>query len=143
MPYNLDRDTSATPSLAEMTEAAIKIVSKGNGAKNGFFLFIEGGRIDHGHHATLAHKALDETAELSKAIEKALQMTNEENTLIVVTSDHAHTMSMSGYPERNNGIFDIAGTDLEGHGYLTLNYANGPGYKPRGHHVDKDDTSKC
>ncbi|XP_023312076.1 membrane-bound alkaline phosphatase-like [Anoplophora glabripennis] len=141
MPYNLDRNTSSTPSLAEMTEAAIKVVSRGNGAKKGFFLFIEGGRIDHGHHAALAQKALDETVELSKAIEKALEMTNEDDTLIVVTADHAHTLSMSGYPERNNGIFDIAGTDTNGYGYLTLNYANGPGYKPNGHRVDSDDTN--
>ncbi|KAJ8923110.1 hypothetical protein NQ315_001663 [Exocentrus adspersus] len=140
MPYNLDRDPSTTPSLAEMTEAAIKIASRGNGADKGFFLFIEGGRIDHGHHAAEAQNALNETVELSKAIEKALEMTNEEETLIVVTADHAHTLSVSGYAERNNDIFGIGGQDVNGRGYLTLNYANGPGYKKSYYHVQDDDT---
>lgn len=42
--------------------------------------------------------ALDETIELAKAVSVALEKTSENNTLIVVTSDHAHTMSMAGYP---------------------------------------------
>lgn len=36
--------------------------------------------------------------ELSKAVSVALNKTCEKDTLIVVTSDHAHTMSMSGFP---------------------------------------------
>lgn len=67
-------------------------------------LFFSGGRIDHGHHAAQAIKALDETVEFSNAIKLAVEMTNREDTLIVVTSDHAHTMSMSGYPDRGNPI---------------------------------------
>lgn len=34
-------------------------------------------------------------------------MTDRDDTLIVVTSDHAHTMSMSGYPDRGNPITEI------------------------------------
>ena len=49
-------------------------------------LSILGGRIDTAHHESRAHKALDETAEFSKAIKKAVELTNDENTLIVVTS---------------------------------------------------------
>jgi alkaline phosphatase len=41
-----------------------------------------------------------------KAIEAALKMTNPEETLIIVTADHGHTMTMAGYPQR--------GTDIRG-----------------------------
>lgn len=109
-----------------MTEKAIKILQK---EKNGFFLFVEGGEIDFGHHANLAHKALDETVEFAKAIQKAADLTSEEDTLIVVTADHAHTMSMSGYPARGNDILGLYGKGKDGLPYATLSYANGPGYK--------------
>lgn len=125
-----------------MTEVAINIASKGNGAENGYFLFIEGGRIDHGHHATWAKKAMDETVEFSKAIQKALDMTSEEDTLIVVTSDHAHTMSVAGYPDRGNSILGAAGTDDYGEARLTINYANGPAPVNSTHDYGSDNTSK-
>ena len=41
-----------------------------------------------------------------KAVEVALKMTNSEETLIIVTADHGHTMTMAGYPQR--------GTDIRG-----------------------------
>jgi alkaline phosphatase len=63
-----------------------------------------GGRIDHGHHETKAHLALDETVEFAKAVQAAVDLTDEGDTLIVVTADHAHTMSISGYPRRGNSI---------------------------------------
>lgn len=109
-----------------MTETAIKILQK---EPKGFFLFVEGGQIDFGHHANLAHKALDETVEFAKAIEAASKLTNEEDTLIVVTADHAHTMSMSGYPARGTDILGLYGRGEDGLPYATLSYANGPGYK--------------
>jgi len=95
------------------------------------FLFVEGGRIDTAHHYSWAHKALDETAEFSKAITKALAMTDEQETLIIVTSDHAHTMSYAGYAERGSDVFGFAGLGSDQEPYTILNYANGPGFKPR------------
>ncbi|CAG9774068.1 unnamed protein product [Ceutorhynchus assimilis] len=127
MDYNLDRNKETVPSLEEMTEAAIKILSKDN---TGYFLFVEGGRIDTAHHFNLARKAIDETAEFSKAIQKAVDLTNQEDTLIIVTADHAHTMSYAGYAERGSDIFGFAGTASDNLPYTILNYANGPGYKP-------------
>lgn len=59
--YNLDADHGKEPSLSDMTAAAIRML-KGN--KNGFFLFVEGGRIDHAHHENKARKALDETVQV-------------------------------------------------------------------------------
>lgn len=123
--YNLERDVETEPTLSEMTEAAIKVLKEGS---DGFFLFVEGGRIDHAHHATLAQKSLDETIEFSKAVQKAVQLTNRRDTLIVVTSDHSHTMSFSGYAQRGNDIFGTAGNGDDDIPYATLSYANGPGF---------------
>lgn len=104
MNYNLDADRQKEPSLEEMTVAAVNILSE---REIGYVLFVEGGRIDHGHHDSLAHKALDETVEFSKAIQAAVDLTDSSDTLIVVTSDHSHTMSISGYPARGTNILGL------------------------------------
>lgn len=73
---------------------------------------------------------MDETEQFSLAIEEAVKLTNRSDTLIIVTSDHAHTMSYGGYPKRGNDIFGFAGkSDVDDKPYSTLSYANGPGYK--------------
>ncbi|XP_026327668.1 membrane-bound alkaline phosphatase-like [Hyposmocoma kahamanoa] len=126
MPYHLDSPDDY-PTLTEMTTKAIKMLSSND---NGFFLFVEGGKIDMAHHETKARKALDETAEFAKAVEAALKMVDPLNTLIVVTSDHSHTMTYSGYNKRGSDILGLSrsnGTDKLP--YTTLSYANGPGYK--------------
>lgn len=97
MPYHLDvvsKNLQEIPSLTEMTLKAIEVLENN---ENGFFLLVEGGRIDHGHHDTIAKYALDETIEFNKAIEAALEKINLKDTLVVVTSDHSHTMSYAGY----------------------------------------------
>lgn len=145
MEYHLKADAQVQPTLAEMTKKAIEVLSK---EKNGFFLFVEGGLIDKAHHLTMARMALDETVELSKAVQQAVDMTSEDDTLIVVTSDHAHTMMMSGYPSRGGdvlGLVDHKG--LDNLPYTTLSYANGPmdeGSKPRpGDGCVREDLSKA
>ncbi|XP_053609337.1 membrane-bound alkaline phosphatase-like isoform X2 [Plodia interpunctella] len=123
MAYHL-KSSASQPTLEEMTEAAIRMLSKNS---KGYFLFVEGGRIDHAHHDSLAHLALDETVEYSKAVKKARLMTNEEDTLIVVSSDHAHTMTVAGYPSRGNDILGLVDT-AQGDDripYTTISYANG------------------
>lgn len=94
MKFHLEDKKQKQPTLAEMTEKAIEMLRKN---ENGYFLFVEGGKIDIAHHDTSAMYALDETAELSKAVQLAREMTNEDDTLIVVSSDHSHTMSLAGY----------------------------------------------
>lgn len=89
-------ETQATePTLEEMTRTAINILSKN---KKGFFLFVEGGKIDLAHHELMARAAIGETIEFQKAIQTARKMLSEEDSLIVVSSDHSHTMTVSGYP---------------------------------------------
>lgn len=104
MQYNLDADPTTEPTLAEMTVAALKILQK---EEKGYFLFVEGGKIDHAHHETKAYKALDETVQFAKAVKHATEMTSRKDTLIVVSSDHAHTMSLSGYSHRGNNILGL------------------------------------
>ncbi len=140
MEYEYDRpgDTGGEPSLTEMTEKAIKILRKN---RKGFFLHVESGRIDHGHHAGNAYRALTDAIEFSNAIRKAVKMTNPNNTLILVTADHSHVFAIAGYPTRGNPILgkvignDSTGApaadfsrDALGLPYTTLGYTNGPGY---------------
>uniref|UniRef100_A0A8W7PMG3 Alkaline phosphatase n=1 Tax=Anopheles coluzzii TaxID=1518534 RepID=A0A8W7PMG3_ANOCL len=127
LPYHLDADEQQIPTLSEMVSTAMDILERND---NGYFLFVEGGRIDHGHHYTQPIRAFDETVEFAKAIEMARSRTSQDNTLIVVTADHSHTMTMSGYSSRKNDILGVnngqrADDELP---YATISYANGPGY---------------
>ncbi|XP_030033710.2 membrane-bound alkaline phosphatase isoform X2 [Manduca sexta] len=135
MDYHLKAQNQ--PTLEEMVEVAIKMLSR---SPNGYFLFVEGGRIDHAHHDSLAHLALDETVEYAKAVKKAKSITDEEDTLIVVSSDHAHTMTVAGYPSRGNDILGTVDTAKGGDGkpYTTISYANGKAasISPDGTRVD-------
>ncbi|XP_060658076.1 membrane-bound alkaline phosphatase [Drosophila nasuta] len=124
MDFHKRADADLKPTLEEMTEKAIEVASQN---ENGYFLFIEGGLIDYGNHYNVPQLGLDEVHELSKAVQKALDITDPEDTLIVVTSDHAHPLSISGYPGRGTDILGLNqhDTDVNGVKYATLNYAVG------------------
>ena len=126
------RDAGGEPSLTDMTRAAITALQTN---RKGFFLMVEAGRIDHGHHAGNAYRALMDAIELSNAVQAAAEMTGDDDTLIVVTADHSHTFGIVGYPTRGNPILGLARgedgkpmLDALGLPYTTLAYANGPGY---------------
>ena len=151
--YDLDRLNPAKaidePSLADMTEKAIKILQKNS---KGYFLMVEGGRIDHALHGTNAKRALQDTIAFDDAIKRALSMVDLKNTLIVVTADHDHTMTFNGYSHKGNDILgtttDITQTTVQGKPvaakaadglpYTTLVFGNGGG--PR--KATRDDPSK-
>jgi alkaline phosphatase len=111
------------------------------GNARGYVLVVEGGRIDHGHHAGNAYRALDETIAFSDAVRAARAATAGTDTLVLVTADHAHTLVFSGYSRRGNDILGKAlgsvreentpgyAKDAMGLPYTTLSYANGPGYQ--------------
>lgn len=132
MQYELDRSKAATgePSISEMTTAAITRLSRNS---NGYVLMVEGGRVDHGLHAGDAQRALGDAAALDEAIAAAVAMTNPEETLIIVTADHSHTLAMQGYPQRGNPILGLVKEAdklvlaADGKPYTTLSFANGPG----------------
>jgi len=126
-----ETDAGGEPALAELTAKAIQMLSK---SEKGFVLMVEAGRIDHAHHGGDARLALTDTVALDQAVRAAASMTNPEETLIIVTADHSHNLSIVGYPRRNNSILDVVvGVDgrvakgLDGKAMTTLAYANGPG----------------
>lgn len=85
-----------------------------------------------------ARRALHDTVEFSQAVKEAVRLVNEEDTLIIVTADHSHTMSISGYAKRGNDILGLAGkSNKDNLVYSTLNYANGPANYIR-HDLTKD-----
>lgn len=145
MQFDHDRpkDGAGEPSLAEMTRAAIARLNRLSADKgdSGWVLLVEGGRIDHAHHYGNAYRALTETVALSDAVRAASEATSADDTLILVTADHSHTLSFVGYPVRGNPILGkVRGTSGEdgdaadyardslGMPYTTLSYSNGPGY---------------
>jgi len=91
---------------------------------------VEGGRIDHALHDNFGQRALLEAVEFDKAIKLADDSTNDADTLITVTSDHSHVMSIAGYPIRGNPILGIAeNSDMDDLPYTTISFANGPGFR--------------
>lgn len=92
--------------------------------------------------------ALDETLEFAKAVKTGWELTSTNDTLIIATADHSHTMSVSGYSPRGSKItgpsHKIGSDNIK---YATLSYANGPGYRAQGtngdrHDIDEDNMGK-
>ncbi|KAL1487384.1 hypothetical protein MTO96_008008 [Rhipicephalus appendiculatus] len=71
--------------------------------------YLLGGRIDHAHHENRAKLVLQETLEFDEAVNESVRVLPENETLIVVTADHSHTMTIAGHPSRGTNILGIAG----------------------------------
>ena len=141
MSFMAERKADSTePTLTDMTAQAI---ARLKADPDGFYLMVEGGRIDHGHHAGQAGFALEEAVEFARAVQWAVDHTDPAETLIMVTADHSHVFTIAGYPKRGNDILGLVvapegrGEDggdgvspvlaADGKPYTTLGYANGPG----------------
>ena len=146
--YEADKaaDAAGEPTLTQMTDKSVRMLLKD---PKGFFLHVEGGRIDHAHHAGNAKRALIETIEFSKAIRRTIALLEEagqlDDTLILVTADHSHVFTIAGYPSRGNNILGLVrdvpakdgdaqanSTDSNALPYTTLGYQNGPGVRVGG-----------
>ena len=87
LPYAIDRkDNDLT--LAQITESAIDFLTKGK--NKGFFLMVEGGKIDWACHANDAATVFNEVKDMDNAIKVAYEFYKKhpKETLIVVTADH-------------------------------------------------------
>lgn len=133
MTYEGERaaDPGGEPSLEDMTAKAIAMLQR---SPQGYVLMIEAGRVDHAHHEGLAGRALEEAIALDAAVKRALAMVNLDETLVVVTADHSHGLTISGYPKRGNPILGTVQGQSgkvakapDGKAYTTLSYATGPG----------------
>ncbi|AWL05962.1 alkaline phosphatase [Massilia oculi] len=102
MDFDATRDPARQPALPAMATKAIDLLAPN---KNGFFLMVEGGLIDHALHATLGKRALQETVAYNAALQAAIDRMEAldpglKNTLIVATADHDHTLILNGYAAR-------------------------------------------
>lgn len=89
LPYNIDRNPDKVPSIAEMTEKALELLSKN---ENGFFLMVEGSQVDWAAHANDAATMIDEYLAFDKAVGKVMEFAKRDgNTAVVIMSDHGNS----------------------------------------------------
>ncbi len=87
LPYAIDQKAGDL-NLAQITEAAISVLTKNN--KKGFFVMLEGGKIDWACHNNDAATAFNEVVDLDNAVKVAYEFYKKhpKETLIVLTADH-------------------------------------------------------
>jgi alkaline phosphatase len=138
MKYEADRADEDEPSLTDMTKAAIEFLSKNEG---GYYLEIESGRVDHANHDGNVFRALTDGVEFAEAVAAADEMTDDADTLIIVTADHEHAIAFNGYCGRGSAInglcmgiakegikhTDEPETADDGKPYTVVGYLNGVG----------------
>jgi len=131
-----EHDRTGEPSLAEMTKTAIEYLSAKS--ERGFFLMVEAGRVDHANHANNAHRMVTDGVAFAEAVRIADEMTDDEETLIIVTADHSHALAIAGYTKLGTPILGLCysldkkgnPTDklclgADGKPYTMLSYGNG------------------
>ncbi|WP_078592904.1 alkaline phosphatase [Evansella clarkii] len=99
----LHREESEEPSLAEMTTAALDILSEED---EGFFLMVEGSQIDWAGHANDAAWAMSDTAAFEEAVIASLEFAGQnEDTLIIIAGDHdTGGMTLGGYNSKGTNV---------------------------------------
>ena len=136
MLYEADR--SGEPSLSEMTQAAIEVLSRN---EEGYYLMVEAGRVDHALHDGNLARAVRDGRAFAEAIALADELTDDADTLIVVTADHDHGLQFNGYCGRGSDILglcmevnpqgvehtDEANLAADGKPYTVAGFMNGPG----------------
>lgn len=102
LPFRYDRQDEEVPELAAMTRAAIEVLDHN---ERGFFLMVEGGRIDHACHDNDANRAVWEAIAFDQAVAEGIQYARRRNdTLVIVVADHetggmsVGTACYSGFP---------------------------------------------
>ncbi|MGH9460088.1 MAG: alkaline phosphatase, partial [Vicinamibacteria bacterium] len=90
LPYVVDKrhdQLTGIPSLSELTQAALQVLARN---ENGFFLMVEGGRIDYASHDNDAGTLLQEILDFDEAVGVGARFRSENpETLLLVTADHA------------------------------------------------------
>lgn len=90
MPFVIDRDKNSGPTLADYTRLGIKHLYTGSGRTKGFFMMVEGGKIDWSCHSNDGGGMIHEVKNFDNAIKVALDFYKEhpDSTTIIVTADH-------------------------------------------------------
>src|SRR4029453_15593636 len=119
------------PDLVDMVVPAIEVLSRN---EKGFVLMVESGLIDKYSHPLDWERAVMDTIMLDRAVEVAVEFAARQNdTLILVTADHAHGLSIVGPVDDNapgDGMRDKVGV-YDKAGFPNYPAANGDGYPER------------
>ncbi len=124
LPYDIDRNPDKVPSLAEMTEKAIQLLSKN---ENGFFLMVEGSQVDWAAHSNDAVGIITEFIAFDDAVGKVMDFAIKDgNTAVVIMSDHG------------NSGFTIGSRDCAGYDKLSIDqlFETISGYKLSGNGLE-------
>jgi len=121
MAYEIDRETTDEPSLVEMTRKAIEILSQG---AQGFFLMVEGGKIDKACHNNDAATVLREPRMFDEAVGGGMEYAkSHENTLVIWTADHeTGGMCMGYYKTPDETEYNVTRATLEKLGKIDASF---------------------
>jgi len=112
LPYDLDRDPADVPSLAEMTKKAIQILAPN---PNGFFLMVEGSKIDWAAHANDAAGIITEYLAFDDAVKETIDFANRDGyTAVVVAPDHGNSGISLGNRRTEGDYDELPLNDLTG-----------------------------
>jgi len=114
--YEHDRaaDPAGDPALADAVQKAVELLEAESERRGvGYVLMVESGRIDHAHHDGNAWRAVEDTIEFDDAIGRTMGLIDVSETIVLVTADHSHTMTIGGYPVRppSELPYEVAGAD--------------------------------
>ncbi len=103
--YEIDRDLTSQPHIAEMTRAALSALE---GAPGGFVMQIEGGRVDHAAHANDAGALIRDQEAFDEAIGVVMDFwSRRDDTLVIITTDHGNANpGITDYGARGSKGFD-------------------------------------
>lgn len=94
MRYDLDRDDRQEPSLAEMTAKAIELLDR---HEAGFFLMVEGSRVDMAAHADDPAGIITELLAFDRAVGTAIEFARRDgHTAVVIMPDHGNSGMILG-----------------------------------------------
>lgn len=106
IPYDIDRDATKVPSLAQMTRSALSRLD----GEEGFVLMIEGSKIDWAAHTNDPVGMATETLAFDQAVGVALDFAKADgNTVVIITSDHGN----SGFSIGNGNLKDYDKTSAQ------------------------------
>ena len=118
----IDDSFKNTPTLAEMTESAIEILSKN---EDGFFLMVEGSKVDYGCHHGKTVEIASEYIAFDEAFKIALEYAkNRTDTVVISVADH--NTGLNSVPEGSK-LASVVSTTQSGNNYEDLDWAGGTG----------------
>lgn len=128
--YRHANDRWGEPSLAEMTEVALSLLSRN---PKGFFLMVEGALIDHASHENWGRAALEEVLAFDAAVHVAQTFAESHpDTLVVATADHeTGGLAINGYAPTSVGGLDVFTEEPAGGASEVLSFSSGPGANRR------------